>query len=98
MAGFPISALTALKKHNLRMLQILLVTLGDDKEALDFGIDDSGKNYIFDFPYSLVVMVLNEIHFDYFTPASTQDVSHCYRKRQFFEKLFIKIQPTLGSF
>ena len=46
MAGFPISV-TALKKHNLRMLQILLVTLGNDEEAFDFGIDDIGKDDTF---------------------------------------------------
>ena len=92
MAGFPISV-TALKKHNLRMLQILLVTLGNDEEAFDFGIDDPGKDDTFEFPLSCYSCY--EILFDYFTPASTQDVRHCYRKRQFFEKLFIKIQPTL---
>ena len=92
MAGFPISV-TALKKHNLTMLQILLVTLGKDEEAFDFGIDDPGKDYTFDFPYSCYGCY--EILFDYFTPASTQYVRHCYGKRQFFEKLFINIQPTL---
>ena len=92
MAGFPI-LVTALKKHNLTLLQILLVTLVKDEEAFDFGIDDVGKDDTFDFPYSCYSCY--EILFDYFTPASTQDVQHCYRKRQFFEKLSMNIQPTL---
>ena len=64
MAGFPISV-TALKKHNLRMLQILLVTLGNDEEAFDFGIDDPGKDDTFEFPFSCYSCY--EILFDCFT-------------------------------
>ena len=56
MAGFPISV-TALKKHNLRMLQILLVTLGNDEEAFDFGIDDPAKMNLSTFHLAVIVVI-----------------------------------------